>query len=73
MKHWVTNEEMGSGFKYSKKTHEAYHYNSLEKISEHELNIMRTRYLIRDWWSLDQLKELKEFLDNEIEEKENEK
>ena len=31
---------------------------------------MRTTYLIRDWWNLDQLKELKKFLDNEIEDRE---
>ena len=73
MKHWKTNEEMGSGFKFDKGTHEQFHYNCLEKISKHEHDIIRTMYLIRDWWSLDKLKELKCFLDNEIEEKENEK
>ena len=66
MKHWKTNEEMGSGFKYSKKTHKRDCYNSLEKISKHEYNTMRTSYLIRDWWSLYQLKELRDFLDDEI-------
>ena len=66
MKHWKTNEEMGSGFKYSKRTHKRDRYNFLEKISKHEYNIMRTNYLIRDWWSLDQLKELRDFLDGEI-------
>ena len=70
MKHWKTNEEMGSGFKFNKKTHEQLHYNCLEKISKHEYNIWRTTYLIRDWWDLDQLKVLKQFLDNEIEDKE---
>tara|TARA_Y100001972_G_C7513230_1_gene259220 strand:- start:187 stop:402 length:216 start_codon:yes stop_codon:yes gene_type:complete len=70
MKHWITNQEMGSGFRYSKRTHEEFYYNSLEKISKHEYNTMRTTYLIRDWWNLDQLKELKEFLDNEIEDRE---
>ena len=70
MKHWKTNEEMGSGFKFDKKTHEQFHYNCLEKISKHELNIMRTKYLIRDFWTLYQLKQLKEFLDNEIENRE---
>lgn len=69
MKHWATNKEMGSGFRYSKETHQEFHYNSLDKVSKHELNIMRTRYLIRDWWSLDQLKELKDFLDGEIAER----
>jgi hypothetical protein len=72
MKHWATNQEMGSGFKHSKKTHEEYNTNSLEKISEHEYNTVRTRYLIRDWWSLDQLKELKDFLDGEIADQEDE-
>ena len=69
MIHWKTNEEMGSGFKFNQKTHEEFDYNSLEKISKHEYNTMRTRYLIRDWWSLDKLKNLKEFLDNEIAER----
>ena len=69
MKHWKTNEEMGSGFRYSKRKHEYFHYNSLDKVSKHELNTMRTTYLIRDWWNLDQLKELKEFLDGEIAER----
>ena len=70
MKHWKTNEEMGSGFRYSKRKHEKFHYNFLEKISKHEYNTMRTTYLIRDWWNLDQLKELKDFLNNEIEDRE---
>tara|TARA_R100001015_G_C4521673_1_gene90511 strand:+ start:438 stop:656 length:219 start_codon:yes stop_codon:yes gene_type:complete len=69
MKHWVTEEEMGSGFRYSKRKHEYFDYNSLDKVSKHELNIMRTKYLIRDWWSLDKLKELKDFLDGEIAER----
>ena len=56
MKHWKTNEEIGSGFRYSKRKHEKFHYNFLEKISKHEYNTMRTTYLIRDWWNLDQLK-----------------
>ena len=70
MKHWATNEEMGSGFKFDKKTHEQFYYNCLVKISKHERNIERTTYLIRDWWTLYQLKQLKEFLDNEIENRE---
>ena len=69
MKHWVTEEEMGFGFRYSKRKHEYFHYNSLDKVSKHEHNIMRTKYLIRDWWSLDKLKELKDFLDGEIAER----
>ena len=73
MKHWKTNKEMGFGFRYSKETHQEFHYNYLEKVSKHERDIIRTMYLIRDWWNLDKLKELKCFIDNEIEEKENEK
>ena len=69
MKHWATEEEMGSGFRYSKRKHEELHYNCLEKISNHERNIERTKYLIRDWWSLDQLEQLQEFLDGEIAER----
>tara|TARA_R100000329_G_scaffold55754_1_gene50593 strand:- start:2133 stop:2351 length:219 start_codon:yes stop_codon:yes gene_type:complete len=72
MKHWATNKEMGSGFRYSKETHKEFHYNSLEKISKHEHDIIRTMYLIRDWWNLDQLKELKDFLDGEIADQEGE-
>ena len=53
-----------------KKTHKEFYYNCLVKISKHERNIERTTYLIRDWWSLNQLKDLKEFLDNEIEDRE---
>ena len=70
MKHWKTNEEMGSGFKFDKKTHKEFYYNCLVKISKHERNIERTTYLIMDWWTLYQLKQLKEFLDNEIENRE---
>ena len=70
MKHWKTNKEMGSGFRYSKRKHEEFYYNSLDKISKHEHDIIRTMYLIRDWWNRDQLKELKCFLDNEIEDRE---
>ena len=51
---------MGSGFKFDKGTHEQFHYNCLEKISKHELNTMRTKYLIRDFWTLYQLKQLKQ-------------
>ena len=72
MKHWATNKEMGSGFRYSKETHKEFHYNSLEKISKHEHDIIRTMYLIRDWLNLDQLKELKDFLDGEIADQEGE-
>ena len=63
MKHWITKQEMGSGFRYSKRTHEEFYYNSLEKISKHEYNTMRTTYLIRDWWNLDQLKKIRDLLE----------
>ena len=70
MKHWKTNEEMGNGFIHTKKEHKDYGYNYLQRIAEHECNTMRTAYLIRDQWTLAQLKELKVTLDNEILEKE---
>ena len=41
-------------------------YNVLTKVKLHEKNLMRTFYLIRDFWTNEQLKELKEFLDEEI-------
>jgi len=71
MKHWKTNEEMGSGFGYSKKEHKEKNYNYLEKIEEHEDNLMRTKYIMRDWWSLDKLKALQEFIDELIKDREN--
>ena len=69
MKHWKTKEEMGEGFEYSEKEHKENEYNALWDIKPEEENIMRTLYLIRDVWKSKQLKELKDFLDEKIEEK----
>tara|TARA_R100001510_G_C7486560_1_gene96203 strand:- start:63 stop:284 length:222 start_codon:yes stop_codon:yes gene_type:complete len=66
MKHWKTDEEMGSGFEFTKREHELNQYNVLTKVKLHEKNLMRTFYLIRDFWTNKQLKELKKFLDEEI-------
>lgn len=69
MKHWKTNEEMGSGYAHTKKEHQYLQYNSLIKMYKHEQNLMRTFYLIKDCWSLEQLEELKEFIDEQIKER----
>jgi len=70
MKHWVTGEEMGEGFQHTEEEHEDFAYNSLEKPEEHEKNLMRTLYLIKDVWSRQQNQELKEFLELHLEEEE---
>ena len=70
MKHWKTKEEMGKGFSHTKKEHEKYGYNYLMNVENHERNTMRTHYLIRDIWSKKQLIELKEFLEEQISERE---
>ena len=69
MKHWKTKEEMGEGFEYNEKEHKEKKCNALWDIKPEEKNIMRTKYLIRDVWKSKQLKELKDFLDEKIEEK----
>tara|TARA_R100001460_G_scaffold66906_1_gene107205 strand:- start:2104 stop:2322 length:219 start_codon:yes stop_codon:yes gene_type:complete len=69
MKHWVTNQEMGEGFEHNQKEHKNFEYNILVKPKKYEKNIMRTFYLIKDIWTLEQLEELKEFLDEHIEER----
>lgn len=66
MKHWKTNEEMGSGFEFTEQKHKLNQYNVLIKVKPYEKNLMRTFYLIRDTWTNKQLKELKNFLDEEI-------
>ena len=68
MKHWRTNLEMGSGYEFTAKGHEHEDYNVLlyRKTKEYEKNIIRTCYLIRDCWTTEQLKELKQFLDDEL-------
>ncbi len=58
MKHWLTKEEMGEGFPHTEEEHKEDEYNSLVNVCEHEKNIMRTLYLIRDVWTNEQLKEL---------------
>ena len=58
MKHWKTKEEMGEGFSHTEEEHKEDEYNSLVNVCEHEKNLMRTLYLIRDVWTNEQLKEL---------------
>ena len=58
MKHWVTKEEMGEGFQFNEEEHKINEYNSLINTYPFEKNIMRTRYLIRDIFTMEQLKEL---------------
>tara|TARA_Y100000114_G_scaffold140573_1_gene145572 strand:- start:303 stop:524 length:222 start_codon:yes stop_codon:yes gene_type:complete len=70
MKHWKTNEKMGKGFYHTKKEHKKYNYNYLVYVEKHERNTLRTHYLIRDIWNIEQLKELKEFLEEQITERE---
>ena len=70
MKHWKTNEEMGEGFSHTKKEHEKSCYNYLVNVEKHELNTLRTHYLIRDVWNKDQLIKLKQFLEEQISERE---
>ena len=66
MKHWKTKEEMGEGYQFNQDEHNENEYNSLVVIDEHETNTMRTKYLIRDIWDIEQLHSLKEFLEEEI-------
>ena len=58
MKHWVTKEEMGEGFQFNEQEHKINEYNSLINTYPFEKNIMRTRYLIRDIFTMEQLIEL---------------
>ena len=60
---------MGGGFQYDKKDHKKFEYNSMENPKLEDKNIMRTKYLIRDIWTLTQLLELKKFIKNIIREK----
>tara|TARA_R100000388_G_C7194154_1_gene135021 strand:- start:439 stop:657 length:219 start_codon:yes stop_codon:yes gene_type:complete len=69
MLHWKTREDMGDGFMFNRAEHSDVQYNSLLKIESHEKNIMRTKYLIRDWWSKEQLKELQDFINETIKER----
>ena len=66
MLHYKTKEQMGEGFAFNEKDHKANEYNSLVSPYPFEENTMRTKYLIRDIWDLEQLQELQEFLAEEI-------
>ena len=70
MKHWKTKNEMGNGFQYDEKEHEKHEYNSLLNVEKHEENIMRTNYLVRDVWNKKQIIELRDFINEEIKNKE---
>ena len=70
MKHWKTKNEMGNGFQYDEKEHEEISYNSLLNVEKHEENTMRTNYLVRDIWNKKQIIELRDFINQEIENKE---
>ena len=70
MKHWKTGEDMGHGYQYNRVEHEQYQYNSLIKVKPYEENTMRTMYLARDVWSNDQLIELRDALNDFIQEDE---
>ena len=69
MIHWKTKEEMGEGFQHTQKQHKDFEYNSLIKVKPHEKNTMRTHYLIRDIWTNKQIKELKQFIKEQLKEK----
>lgn len=70
MLHWQTKEEMGEGFLYDELDHKENDYNHLVDIECHEKITLRTKYLISDVWSLEQLKELQEYLNTLIKDKE---
>jgi hypothetical protein len=69
MIHWKTNEEMGDGFQFDKSEHLEVRYNALTKVETHEKNTMRTKYLVRDWWSKKQLFELRNFINDTLAER----
>tara|TARA_R100001460_G_C3447218_1_gene164199 strand:+ start:279 stop:497 length:219 start_codon:yes stop_codon:yes gene_type:complete len=71
MKHWKTKEEMGEGFQFNKAEHSEIQYNALLKIEPHEENIMRTFYLVRDWWHKNDLIKLRDFINEQIKERSN--
>ena len=70
MRHWKTKDEMGNGFQYDEKDHEKLEYNSLIKVEKHEKNTMRTNYLVRDVWNKKQIIKLRDFINEEIKNKE---
>ena len=67
MIHWKTNEEMGDGFQFDKSEHLEVKYNALTEVETHEKNTMRTKYLVRDWWSDDQIVELRDYINSILE------
>lgn len=66
MLHYKTKQQIGEGFVYNEKEHKEKKYNSLINPYAFEQNTMRTKYLIRDVWNLEQLQELQKFLVEEI-------
>ena len=72
MKHWLTKEEMGDGFQYNEKEHKEFEYNSLIVVAAHEKNTMRTSYIARDVWTLKQKIQMRDILNELIEEEGNE-
>ena len=69
MKHWKTKQEMGNGFQHTEKEHKEFDYNSLEKIKPYEKNTMRTFYLVRDSWNNNEVGELKEHINDVLDER----
>lgn len=69
MIHWKTKEEMGDGFQFDKSEHLEVKYNALTEVETHEKNTMRTKYLVRDWWSNKQLRELRNFINDTLAER----
>ena len=70
MIHWKTKEEMGDGFQFNQSEHSEVQYNALTQVEPHEKNTMRTKYLVRDWWSNKQLLELRNFINDTLRERE---
>jgi len=67
MIHWKTKEDMGDGFQFNQSEHSEVQYNALVKVEPHEKNVMRTYYLVRDWWDNDKLVKLRDHIDSVIE------
>jgi len=69
MIHWKTKEEMGEGFQFNQAEHSEVQYNSLISVKPQEENIMRTYYLVRDWWDKNDLIKLRNYIDEQIRER----
>jgi len=69
MIHWKTKEEMGEGFQFNQAEHSEVQYNSLISVKPQEENIMRTFYLVRDWWDKNDLIKLRNYIDEQIRER----